>query len=129
MAHAEAGSARELKLALVLVAVLAASGCGSSGNSSSNSQTHLVVNSTGHATKVIDCPGSDLCARLERTPRSAFDPVPPKVACSQIYGGDQKATVKGTLKGDAIDASFSRQNGCEIARWNRLSWLLGKTTQ
>jgi hypothetical protein len=128
VAHAEAGSARELKLALLLVAVLAAAGCGSSSNSS-KSGTHLVVNSTGHPQKVIDCPGSDLCTRLERTPRAAFDPVPAKVACSQIYGGDQKATVKGTLKGDPIDASFSRENGCEIARWNRLSWLLGKTTQ
>ena len=117
-----------MKLALLLVAVLAASGCGSSSDSS-KSGTHLVVKSSGHATKVIDCPGSDLCARLERTPRSAFDPVPAKVACSQIYGGDQKATVKGTLNGDAVDASFSRQNGCEIARWNRLSWLLGNTTQ
>ena len=125
MAHAEAGSARELKLAILLVAVLAASGCGSSSDSSKPA-THLVVKSSVNGTKTIDCPGSALCARLEKTPASDFDPVPPKVACTQIYGGDQTATVKGTLNGHAIDASFSRQNGCEIARWAKLDWLLGK---
>ena len=126
MAHAEAGSARELKLAVLFVAVLAASGCGS--NEPSSSKTHLVVNNSVTGTKTIDCPGNALCTRLEKTPVAAFKPVPPRVACSQIYGGDATATVTGTLRGDPIDASFSLKNGCETARWNRLGWLLGNTT-
>ena len=43
----------------------------------------------------------------------------------QIYGGPQKAVVKGTIGGERIWSSFSRRNGCEIARWARFSpWLL-----
>jgi len=38
--------------------------------------------------------------------------------CTEIYGGDETATVKGTLNGETINASFSRTNGCEIARFD-----------
>jgi hypothetical protein len=107
-----------------LVAAIVVCGCGSSD--SRQSATELTVKTSDGATKAINCPGSDLCSRLEKTPASAFDPVPANVACTQIYGGDQTATVKGTLNGEPIDASFSRQNGCEIARWDKLDWLLGK---
>jgi len=37
-----------------------------------------------------------------------------------IYGGPQTATIVGVLDGTRIDAAFSRQNGCEIARWDAL---------
>jgi hypothetical protein len=76
---------------------------------------------------MITCPGDALCARLAKTPVAAFKPVPPRVACSQIYGGDATATVIGTLRGEPVNASFSLKNGCEIARWTRLRWLLGKS--
>ena len=40
-----------------------------------------------------------------------------------IFGGPDKATVKGTLDGAAVDATFTRSNGCEIARWDRMTAL------
>ena len=46
-----------------------------------------------------------------------FEPTPGDVACTQQYGGPETATVTGTFKGEQVDAKFSRQNGCEIARW------------
>jgi hypothetical protein len=49
--------------------------------------------------------------------------VPKNVACTEIYGGPQVARVAGILRGRRIGASFNRENGCEIARWNRVAFL------
>lgn len=38
--------------------------------------------------------------------------------CTQIYGGPEVAKVTGTLDGEEVDASFTRGNGCEIARFD-----------
>lgn len=54
-----------------------------------------------------------------------FAPVPKTAMCTQIYGGPQVATVKGTWDGRAVDATFNRKNGCNIARWNRLAPMFG----
>ena len=40
-----------------------------------------------------------------------------------IYGGPQKATVQGTLDGTAVEGTFTRSDGCEIARWNQVAFL------
>ncbi len=47
-------------------------------------------------------------------------PTTPDQACTEIYGGPGKATVTGTLDGAAVDATFTRSNGCEIARWEKM---------
>lgn len=41
--------------------------------------------------------------------------------CTQIYGGPEEAEVAGTFEGAQVQAIFSRQNGCEIDRWDRLA--------
>jgi hypothetical protein len=51
-------------------------------------------------------------------------PVPRDVACTLQYGGPDTATLKGTLRGEAVDARFSRENGCEISRWEAAAPLL-----
>lgn len=53
-----------------------------------------------------------------------FEPTPRETACTQLYGGPQTATVTGTWDGEQIDARFSRNNGCEIARWKDAAPLL-----
>lgn len=65
------------------------------------------------------------CRRLARGGIELFEPVPRDAVCTEIYGGPQTARVVGTLDGRRLWASFSRTNGCHIARWDRLSpWLL-----
>jgi Subtilisin inhibitor-like len=65
------------------------------------------------------------CAKLSSLPRGAFARVPEDAICTQIYGGPQKAVVKGTIGSQRIWSSFRRRNGCEISRWQRFSpWLL-----
>ena len=54
----------------------------------------------------------------------ALEPVPKDVACTQEFGGRDRAEVHGTVDGEEVEASFNRRNGCEIARWDRLAPLL-----
>ncbi len=53
-----------------------------------------------------------------------FEPVPDDVACTELFGGPETATVSGTLEGRRVDARFARNNGCEIARWEKVAPLL-----
>ena len=62
------------------------------------------------------------CVRLGRI-QNPFAPPPPGEVCAFVYGGDQFATVVGTYGGRAVRTSFSRVTACEIARWDRLSFL------
>ena len=65
------------------------------------------------------------CRRLSAcSKQSPFLPVPPATVCTQIYGGPQEALVRGTFRGRRVSTRFTRRNGCEIARWNRLAFLL-----
>jgi hypothetical protein len=64
------------------------------------------------------------CAALAGVEVEAFMPVAADQMCTQIYGGPETATVRGTWRADRVDASFSRQNGCEIARWDAVAGLL-----
>ena len=65
------------------------------------------------------------CRRLLAAGRGIFAPTPPGTACTMIYGGPQEALVTGTLRGVKVWARLRRRNGCEIARWNRVAFLLG----
>ena len=65
------------------------------------------------------------CRKLSAGGAKPFAPLPPNMACTQIYGGPQKARVVGTVAGEPVRAVFARTDGCQIARWNALSpWLL-----
>jgi hypothetical protein len=65
---------------------------------------------------------ADACTRLAKL-RAPFAPVPTGMMCTQIYGGPQVARVKGTFRGHEVRATFNRRGGCEITRWNRVSFL------
>ncbi|NAZ77980.1 hypothetical protein GTQ99_21590 [Kineococcus sp. T13] len=53
-----------------------------------------------------------------------FAPVPRGTACTQVYGGPQRASVSGRWAGRDVSATFERTDGCEISRWDRLAALL-----
>ncbi|MFD8676882.1 SSI family serine proteinase inhibitor [Streptomyces seoulensis] len=52
--------------------------------------------------------------------RDTFAPVPPDSICTMIDGGTATAHVTGYWAGRPVDAEFSRRDGCEIDRWDRL---------
>jgi len=44
----------------------------------------------------------------------------PDRVCTEIYGGPQQASLRGTLDGEPVDAVVTRTDGCEIADWDVL---------
>jgi len=65
------------------------------------------------------------CARLSSSGVRVFAPVPKSALCGAVYGGPQVAQVVGFVDGHRVWVKVQRRNGCEIARWSRLSpWLL-----
>lgn len=48
-------------------------------------------------------------------------------ACTQQYGGPQRATVTGIVDGTPVETNFARTDGCEIAAWNAAADVLGPT--
>ena len=69
--------------------------------------------------------GSERCRSLGDLTARRLGPVPPDIACAEIYGGPARARVTGELRGERIDARFDRTDACEIKRWNDNSALLG----
>jgi Subtilisin inhibitor-like len=128
------------RLALIGACIVLMAGCelrgsddSGSGSAASASGTDLVITvwpqGTGRSRKwTLECdppggslPGAEIaCQRLTR---EALRPLPRDTICTQIYGGPQKARVTGRIEGKAVDARFSRVNGCEIHRWDSVRFL------
>lgn len=65
------------------------------------------------------------CAKLAAGGAKLFAPFPRDTACTEIYGGPQRARIVGTIAGKRVWTTLTRTNGCEISRWARVSpWLL-----
>ncbi len=64
------------------------------------------------------------CGVLGANGGEALPPSPPDQACTQQYGGPQKALVTGTWRGATVRSQFSLENGCEIERWTAMIGLL-----
>jgi Subtilisin inhibitor-like len=84
---------------------------------------HVVTWSLGCGPAVGTLPGPARACRLLSTLRDPFAPVPPDQICTQIYGGPQVALVRGTFLGRRVWTYFKRNDGCQIARWNRVTFL------
>lgn len=129
---------RGLLVLLAITAVVAACGSGSSAATARSPSltvtywpngTHAGTPMTwrlrcGPAGGTLPRPAA-ACRRLAEGGARLFAGVPKNVMCAQVYGGPQAARVVGWLGGTRISARFSRSDGCQLERWNRLSpWLL-----
>jgi hypothetical protein len=123
--------------------VMVVAGCASTGSTGTSSSESPPPTSTGATSLTVtvqasaDAPADGwsltcdpaggthpdseaACAALAAA-SDPFAPVPPTVACTEIYGGPQIATLQGTYEGEPVNATFTRSNGCEIARWDVLA--------
>ena len=122
---------RFLPLALICAALAA---CGSEQSAGSGDFARLAVrvdddgNGPHQArTAQLDCASSAqsaTCATISKLKPSELAATPADTACTQIYGGPETASIRGTLNGQQIDAAFKRTDGCEIARWKAVAPLL-----
>ena len=122
-------------VALVLAAIVSAS-----ASAASSSGTFLRITFWADSSKPLDRESRTLrcnpaggslprparaCSRLLAGGIKLFAQVPRNSVCTEIYGGPQRARVVGAVKEQLVRATFSRTNGCEIARWQRISpWLV-----
>lgn len=121
------------RLALALLALVLTAGCGSGAGPSASPRYDVTITywPAGHGSEArsttLTCdpdggshpnPAKACDALLEH--EDALQPVAGEVACTEIYGGPQLATVSGS----GVHALLSRTNGCEIARWEALAPVL-----
>lgn len=137
---------RRLALGVAALALAAVSACGSDGSDAASpgddASTGSGTSGTGTALTIevspgdgartstydlrCDPPGGDhpqpeqACDAIAAAGVDVFDPVPSDQSCTQVFGGPQTATITGTYAGRTVDATFSRSDGCEIDRWERL---------
>ncbi len=78
----------------------------------------------------LDANAEEVCRRLRADP-DAFDEIGRRAdrLCTQLYGGPQRARVRGRVEGTRVDVRFDRSDGCGIADWDELEWLLGRPDQ
>jgi hypothetical protein len=126
---------RGLALFAIVAAALVACSSGSAGGVGTSLRVTFWEDGTGKPDAVwtLRCgPPRGSLARPARACRNLatggarlFAETPPNVACTQLYGGPQKARIVGIVGGRRVWTTVSRTDGCEIARWQRLSpWLL-----
>lgn len=65
------------------------------------------------------------CRELARLD-DPFAPRDPELMCTQVYGGPERARVTGTWRGERVQRSFDRADGCGIAEWQERTALLGR---
>jgi hypothetical protein len=123
---------RRLLPLLLATAVLA--GCGDDDEQSASAPpveaTQLTVQVGGAGvdpqTFELDCV-TDPCDQ-EKLDRLAAVTAPPDMAraCTQQYGGPEEARVTGTLRGEPVDRTIDRADGCGIADYEALFAALGR---
>ncbi len=128
-----------MRIALFALAALAATGCMSRESSDESAteptadlQISISIRGSEAPTKMwtLQCPdgggtlpdADEACRRLGEV-ENPFAPVPEGTACTQVYGGPRIADVSGAYKGEAVNTQFSRGNGCEIERWDKVDFL------
>lgn len=121
----------------ILVLALLLSGCGEAAETASQGPgTELVVEFRADAAVAAttlrlrcDPPSGEhpdpprACADLARGP-APFAPLPPDQVCTEVYGGPQTATVRGTYRGEPVMVDLARTDGCRTAQWDLLGALL-----
>jgi hypothetical protein len=130
---------RRLLLPLLLTASLAACGSDqatpSAGGDDKLASLTVTVDPDGAKgaeqprTLELDCAeptDSPACGAAAGVSTADVRPTSKDTACTMVYGGPEEATIKGTIRGSEVDASFKRTDGCEIARWEKVQALLAE---
>jgi hypothetical protein len=118
-----------MRIALILAALAFLAGCGEDDEqpaapASELASLEITVDGKSATVECASADDSPECGTVAELDAAVFEPTPGDTACTQQYGGPEKATVTGTFRGEEVDATFSRENGCEIARWQDASELL-----
>jgi hypothetical protein len=117
--------------AVLAVTLLAACGEDEPASTAPAGTTEIAVEVTGAGADPVRielrCGGSESCdqAQLDKLAAVA-EQDDAEGACTQQYGGPEKAHMTGTLEGEPVDVTITRTNGCEIADYDALFAALGR---
>lgn len=125
-----------MRVALLLTALIAVVGSGSSAGAAAPTELKISYWPQGRAaggvqTWTLRCgpaggtlprPGA-ACQKLAGM-KSPFAPIPADAICTEQYGGPQLAVISGSFRGKRVWTQLQRRNGCEIARFKRLVFLV-----
>ena len=64
------------------------------------------------------------CQALDQAADTALPAVPGDIACAEVFGGPETATITGTWQGQRVNSQLARNNSCETARWEALAAVL-----
>jgi len=111
----------------VAVFGMAAAGSSSASASEFKARITVVVSMDGGKTKErseITCPG--FASRACRSLKLNGDVLWPDHGriCTEIYGGPQRARIRGEVDGRLVDVIIQRNNGCGIDDWDALRGVL-----
>ncbi len=79
----------------------------------------------------VRCPAAkrskqdEICVYLTAHQAELFKPVAKGQACTEIYGGPEKANITGIVADKPVAINLTRVNGCQIAQWDLHSQLWG----
>jgi len=128
-----------MRIGVLIVVIAAVVGCGSSSAGTLAGPTSLRIayfdngrgeDATTSWTLRCDPAAGTLprraaaCQKLD-TMKNPFAPPPKDLQCTQIYGGPGQAVITGTYEGKRVWVLLAQRNGCEIARWRKLAFLVG----
>ena len=128
-AHARSKGMGALRVIPAVLAAVALAGCGEGDAerpAAPADSTRIAVEVTGAGAAPVQveltCGGSTPCDAKQLTAlRDALRRARnTKRACTQIYGGDERAHVTGTLEGRRVDVTVARRDGCGIADYDAL---------
>ena len=124
----------------VLLLVLALAGCGGESVTdqvrSDGAATELVVEVVAREGAAAqrwtltcdpaggDHPDPEAACRDLAAADAPFAPLPTDLICTEQYGGPQTARITGTHRGEPVDVSLSRIDGCRISQWDALGAVL-----
>ena len=77
----------------------------------------------------LDCDAptdSQACGAAAGVSAADLAPTPARHRLHAALRRPGDATIKGTIRGEDVDATFSRSDGCEIERWESVEPLLAE---
>jgi hypothetical protein len=131
-----------MRIAVLVAVIVAVVGCGASSAGTATPSTDLRVSffpdgrSEGARTLwTLRCEptGGTLprraaaCQKLDAM-KNPFAPLPKDLQCTDLYGGPEQAVITGSHNGRRVWVVLGQRNGCEIARWKKLAFLMAGGT-